>query len=113
MLPLAPLLQHQAVPPTSNQGTHQTILSLGNISVETLRTFLTQLEGGNNAIAGAAPSHFSHAIRISPIPPSFRGVRDLRFTEITEPLSTWEGLTQRRSYTRWKTLPNVGCWHQP
>ena len=53
--------------------------------METLRTLLTQLEGGNNVIAGAAPSPFSQAVRRSPLPPSFRGVGDLRFTGITDP----------------------------
>ena len=79
--PTAP--QQVAVPSTENQETQQTIPDLGNISVETLRTFLTHLEGGNNVIAGVAPSPFSQDVRRSTLPPSFRGVGDLRFTEIT------------------------------
>ena len=70
------------VPSAENQ---EIVPGLGNISVETLRTLLTQLEGGTNAIAGAAPSPFSQAVRRSPLPPSFRGVGDLRFTGITDP----------------------------
>ena len=52
--------------------------------METLRQFITQLEGGNNVIPGVAPSPFTQAVQSSPLTTLFQRVGDLRFTRITD-----------------------------